>query len=298
MNLAERGGVQLELPHHLRTVRPSRYDAESALHEQHTAVLLTDARRLCRSPHDRALSVGRLAVVGGHSLLGTNYAASADASHVVLQRHGPPDRRSVAHLVDHVANMRSLVAQGCDRVLAISSVGVAADRVSGVGTVLVPDDFIGLGSSTRFTSFADERGHSVSWVRPGLAVPRESETHGGWRRGTPNRSTTAAQTGRSPGRDSRRRQRCDSPRHVCRCGGHDRLPANAAAMPVKPEIAYAAACIVDNLANGLDRLPRRPSRRSKSGNKGQRTACDAHRHPRTGPPRPRHMTVPVDRHET
>ncbi len=41
VNLAERGGVQLELPHHLRTVRPSRYDAESALHEQHTAVLLT-----------------------------------------------------------------------------------------------------------------------------------------------------------------------------------------------------------------------------------------------------------------
>jgi phage replication-related protein YjqB (UPF0714/DUF867 family) len=41
VNLAERGGVQLELPHHLRTVRPSRYDTESALHEQHTAVLLS-----------------------------------------------------------------------------------------------------------------------------------------------------------------------------------------------------------------------------------------------------------------
>jgi phage replication-related protein YjqB (UPF0714/DUF867 family) len=41
VNLAERGGVQLELPHHLRTVRPSRYDAESELHEQHTAILLT-----------------------------------------------------------------------------------------------------------------------------------------------------------------------------------------------------------------------------------------------------------------
>ena len=41
VNLAERGGVQLELPHHLRTMRPSRYDADSALHEQHTGVLLT-----------------------------------------------------------------------------------------------------------------------------------------------------------------------------------------------------------------------------------------------------------------
>ena len=41
VNLAERGGVQLELPHHLRMMRPSRYDTESALHERHTAVLLT-----------------------------------------------------------------------------------------------------------------------------------------------------------------------------------------------------------------------------------------------------------------
>jgi phage replication-related protein YjqB (UPF0714/DUF867 family) len=40
VNRAERGGVQLELPHHLRTVRPSRYDSQSALHEEHTATLL------------------------------------------------------------------------------------------------------------------------------------------------------------------------------------------------------------------------------------------------------------------
>jgi hypothetical protein len=32
--------VQLELPHHLRTVRPSRYDAASELHRRHTALLL------------------------------------------------------------------------------------------------------------------------------------------------------------------------------------------------------------------------------------------------------------------
>jgi len=41
VNLAEAGGVQLELPHHLRLMRPSRYDADSALHEEHTSVLLT-----------------------------------------------------------------------------------------------------------------------------------------------------------------------------------------------------------------------------------------------------------------
>jgi phage replication-related protein YjqB (UPF0714/DUF867 family) len=41
VNLAARGGVQLEIPHHLRAVRPSRYDAETELHQQHTALLIS-----------------------------------------------------------------------------------------------------------------------------------------------------------------------------------------------------------------------------------------------------------------
>ncbi len=49
VNRAERGGVQLELPHHLRTVRPSRYDIESALHEEHTALLLGTIVRFASS---------------------------------------------------------------------------------------------------------------------------------------------------------------------------------------------------------------------------------------------------------
>jgi phage replication-related protein YjqB (UPF0714/DUF867 family) len=40
VNLAPRGGVQLELPHHLRAVRPSRYDTDSALHQRHTETLV------------------------------------------------------------------------------------------------------------------------------------------------------------------------------------------------------------------------------------------------------------------
>jgi phage replication-related protein YjqB (UPF0714/DUF867 family) len=40
VNLATRGGVQLELPHHLRSVRPSRYDTDTALHQQHTETLV------------------------------------------------------------------------------------------------------------------------------------------------------------------------------------------------------------------------------------------------------------------
>jgi phage replication-related protein YjqB (UPF0714/DUF867 family) len=40
VNLSTGGGVQLELPHHLRAVRPSRYDTDSALHQMHTETLV------------------------------------------------------------------------------------------------------------------------------------------------------------------------------------------------------------------------------------------------------------------
>jgi phage replication-related protein YjqB (UPF0714/DUF867 family) len=49
VNRAERGGVQLELPHHLRMVRPSPRDPESALHEGHTATLLATLTRFATS---------------------------------------------------------------------------------------------------------------------------------------------------------------------------------------------------------------------------------------------------------
>jgi phage replication-related protein YjqB (UPF0714/DUF867 family) len=40
VNRAVRGGVQLELPHHLRAVRPSRYDDDTETHQEHTRALL------------------------------------------------------------------------------------------------------------------------------------------------------------------------------------------------------------------------------------------------------------------
>ena len=54
--------------------------------------------------------------------------------------------------------MRSLVAQGCDRVLALSSVG-GLRRDLGVGTFLAPDDFIAL--HTSISIYDDFRGHTV-----------------------------------------------------------------------------------------------------------------------------------------
>ena len=114
--------------------------------------------------------MARLAVVGGHSMLGTDYACAdgrvargAPATRPARSPIGP------AHLVDHVANMRSLVDQGCDRVLAISSVG-GLRRELGVGTFLAPDDFIAL--HTSISIYDDFRGHTVPFVRPGVACAR------------------------------------------------------------------------------------------------------------------------------
>jgi 5'-methylthioadenosine phosphorylase len=102
--------------------------------------------------------MGALGVIGGHSILGTPFEHRSDV--VVLQRHGHP--YTPAQLVDHPANLRALVDRGCDRVLALSSVG-GLRRELGVGTFLVPDDFISL--HTSITTFDDARGHIVPSLR-------------------------------------------------------------------------------------------------------------------------------------
>ena len=110
---------------------------------------------------------GRLAVVGGHGILGSTFALDAplvdvdtkrgpvavrDAGdYLVLQRHGvehyvPP------HRIDHVAHATALQQLGCDRILALSSVG-SLRLEHPVGAVLAPDDFI--------AQFADVVGMTV-----------------------------------------------------------------------------------------------------------------------------------------
>jgi 5'-methylthioadenosine phosphorylase len=188
--------------------------------------------------------VGRLAIVGGHSLLGTEYAQEEHTSHVVLQRHGAPARQSPAHLVDHAANMRSLLAQGCDRVLAINSVG-GLRREHGVGTFLVPDVFIALHTSVSI--YDDFRGHSLpsfdlDWRRTvidtwgSVATDVAPLTDGGvyWQVFGP---------------------RFETPAEIRLMAQH----ADVVGMTMASEcivagelgLSYAAICIVDNLANGL-----------------------------------------------
>jgi len=192
--------------------------------------------------------VGRLAIVGGHSLLDTNYASAENTPHVVLQRHGPPGRRSVAHLVDHVANMRSLVAQGCDRVLAICSVG-GTRLEHGVGTFLAPDDFIAL--HTSISIYDDFRGHAIpsfdlEWRRTVIDV-----WNGGASDIAPLKDGGVYWQAFGP--------RFETPAEIRFISQF----ADVVGMTMASEcivagelgLAYAAVCIVDNLANGLTERP-------------------------------------------
>jgi 5'-methylthioadenosine phosphorylase len=204
---------------------------------------------------------GALAVMGGNGLLGSRFGADApeltvdDGTRTVvvrdlgdayfLQRHGfgaytPP------HLVDHVANVRALVALGCDRVLALNSTGSLHDRFP-PGSFLLADDFVALGALP--SSFADERGHRVA----GFDGAWRSRVLDTWHASTPvplhdggvywqvvgPRLDTAAET---------------------RLFAHH---ADVVGMTMASEcvvagelgLAYASVCVVDNLANGVGEHP-------------------------------------------
>ena len=100
--------------------------------------------------------MGRLALVGGHSILGNEPDGGLErqvvetrrgavtvlvgSSHLLLQRHGYDDYTTAAQ-IDHRANLEALQLLECDRILAIGSVGGLRTEL-GVGTFLCPDDFI------------------------------------------------------------------------------------------------------------------------------------------------------------
>ena len=81
---------------------------------------------------------------------------------MVLHRHGV-DTYTPAHRVDHVAHIEALGSTGCDRIVAISSVGGLHPGL-GVGTMVMPDDFIALDSS--ISVFHDDRSHIVPGFDP------------------------------------------------------------------------------------------------------------------------------------
>src|SRR5215218_2330074 len=103
--------------------------------------------------------MGRLAVILGSNALGPGgeeiAAAAAEHGAAIVQRHGLAEAPYLLpHQIDHAANLRPLAEQGCDRVLAIGSVGSLHPELP-VGTLVCPDDFIALNLGESI--FADAR---------------------------------------------------------------------------------------------------------------------------------------------
>ncbi len=188
--------------------------------------------------------MGRLAVILGSNALGPGggriAAAAAEHGAAIVQRHSG-DPYVLPHLIDHEANLRPLAEQGCDRVLAIASVGSLKAEL-GVGSLVCPDDFIalGLGGST----FADARAHTA----PGFDPLWRAEVIDAW-----------GASGQAP-RDGgiywqTTGPRFETPAEVRLIAAH----ADVVGMTVGSEsviaaelgLQYAALCMVDNLANGL-----------------------------------------------
>jgi 5'-methylthioadenosine phosphorylase len=192
--------------------------------------------------------VGRLAVVLGSSALGpggeTIAAAGAEHGAAIVQRHGG-DEYVLPHEIDHVTNLRALVEQGCDRVLAISSVG-SLDAELAVGSLLCPDDFIAL--HLGLSSFGDERAHRA----PRFDPVWRGEVLAAW-----NASPATVRDGgvywQAIG------PRFETPAEIRLMAAH----ADVVGMTIASEcivaaelgLAYAAICVVDNLANGIGSRP-------------------------------------------
>jgi 5'-methylthioadenosine phosphorylase len=190
--------------------------------------------------------MGRLAVILGSNALGPGgeeiAAAAAEHGAAIVQRHGEAGADYVLpHLIDHVENLRPLVEQGCDRVLAIGSVGSLKTEIP-VGSLVCPDDFIAL--HVGISVFADQRAHSA----PGFHPHWRSEVLKAWSDG--------GQTPRDGGVYWQALgPRFETPAEIRLIAPH----ADVIGMTLAAEcivagelgLEYAAICVVDNLANGL-----------------------------------------------
>ena len=195
--------------------------------------------------------MGRVAVILGSSALGPSgreiTAVAESHGAVVLQRHGLRTY-SLPHEIDHAANLHSLAKAGCDRVLAIGSVGSLRSELK-VGSFVSPDDFIAL--QVGLTTFSDARGHSM----PGFATGWRGEILAAWEAGDAElRDGGVYWQTVGP--------RFETPAEIRLISAHADLVgmtlASECVVAGELGLRYAAVCVVDNMANGLDLRPLSP----------------------------------------
>jgi 5'-methylthioadenosine phosphorylase len=205
--------------------------------------------------------VGRLAVTGGHGILGTAFASSAEridvdtpygpvalldaGPYVVLQRHGL-DRFTSAPYINHRAHVRALADLGCDRVLGVASTG-SLRRDLPVGSFVAPDDFIALHLGISFS------GGDESHQTPGFDRV--------WRAGVLERWAELTDV---PLEDGGVYWQAIGPRFETQAeirllAAHADLVgmtiASECILAGELRLPYAAVCVVDNLANGVGDAP-------------------------------------------
>jgi 5'-methylthioadenosine phosphorylase len=201
--------------------------------------------------------MGRLALIGGHSILGAEPGEGFEPlavetpsgpvqlferdEVVLLQRHGI-ERYTTAAKLDHGRNFAALESLGVDRVLAIASVGGLRPELA-VGTFLCPDDFIALHLGL---SLSDE--HEGERV-PGFDLDWRRRIYEAWTRVAQPPLLDGGVYWQAIG------PRFETPAEIRLVAAH----ADVIGMTIASEsiiagelgIAYAAVCVVDNLANGI-----------------------------------------------
>lgn len=216
--------------------------------------------------------MGSLAVILGSSAAGRGGGEIAAVAKrhgaTVLQRHGS-EGYTLPHLIDHESNLRSLLDAGCQRALAVGSVGsLKADL--GVGSLVCPDDLIAL--QVTVTTFDDPRGHAM----PGFEEAWRAELLAAWE-----------MSGAPPLRDGgvywqTNGPRFETPAEIGLIAAHADLVgmtlASECIVAGELGLPYAAVCMVDNLANGVAARPLSPEdlERDRKANASRlRDALDA-----------------------
>lgn len=177
---------------------------------------------------------------------GADIVAAAEAhGALVLQRHGGETYR-VPHLIDHAANLRSLAETGCDRVLAIGSVGSLSAGLE-IGSFVCPDDFIAL--QLAVSVFTDPRGHTM----PGFDQAWREEVLSAWEASAAGPLRNGGVYWQTNG------PRFETPAEIRLIAAHADLVgmtlASECIVARELELRYAAICVVDNLANGIAPRP-------------------------------------------
>jgi 5'-methylthioinosine phosphorylase len=194
-------------------------------------------------------SLARHAFADRGSLVSAGPAGTVEAldcgDFVALSRHGH-SHFVPAHLIDHHATITALAELGCNRLVALASTGSLHPDWA-VGTIVAPDDFLGLQVAPSF--FDDARGHTV----PGFDPEWRSEILAAWRAVANPAIVDGGVYAQTPG------PRFESPAEVRMLASFGDLVGMTliaeAVLAREAGIRYAAICSVDNLANGLDDEP-------------------------------------------